>query len=330
MTKPQFNPAAITEIAFQGVTCGTINQFVVIGLADDRYSVQWCAIGDPTDWPTPNTDDARSKQSGKQSLPSKFGEVTGISGDDFFGYVFQERAITKMAYVGGDVVFTFDTFEEGRGCFQLNRYDRVDDLVIFESEYGYHAVQDGQVLDIGYGIVDDSYTPQSATEQKSVCINEAISCAFFEDQNLVYNYKTQQWSRTPAYAGDKYFKVNGAGKLVGRTVLFTTLGSITDQEGGAAQTGTVTTGANDVNQGGRTIVNGVRPLYNGGTHAVRVGVQDNISDAVTWSSTATPLARTGYANLITEGRYVRAEIVTSGGFTTGLGADLKVAKGGKV
>ena len=137
-------------------TCGTIRDFVVIG---NGYDIQWSAIGDATDFPTPATDDARSKQSGRQSMINKFGIVTGIVGGDFFGYVFQERAITKQTYVGGDVVFTFDTFEEGRGSFELNRYETVDDKVFFQSKYGYHLLEQGIITNIGIGKVDRTHPP---------------------------------------------------------------------------------------------------------------------------------------------------------------------------
>ena len=148
---------AITPAIGSGArTCGTIRDFVVIG---NGYNIQWSAIGDPTDWPTPATDDARSKQSGKQSMINKFGIVTGVVGGDFFGYVFQERAITKMTYVGGDVVFTFDTFEEGRGSFNMNRYEIIDDKVFFESDFGYHVLEQGVISNIGFGKVDKSHPP---------------------------------------------------------------------------------------------------------------------------------------------------------------------------
>ena len=154
------NPYTFTKftvVSPVGRTCGTVGEFVITG---DGYDVQWCAIGDPTDWPTPATDDARAKQSGKQTMINRFGVVTGIAGNDFFGYVFQETAITKMTYVGGDVVFRFDTFEEQRGCHAYNRYEEVDDKVFFESRQGYHLLEDGQILDLGIGKVDVSYTPQ--------------------------------------------------------------------------------------------------------------------------------------------------------------------------
>lgn len=149
-------PSAASPI--YGTCCATARDFVVLGgLMDDRYSVRWSAIGDPTDWPTPATDDARTKQSGEQSFPTKHGWVTGLAGNDFYFYVFQEKAISKATYVGGDVVWTFDTFEEDRGCVRQGRVLQVDDYVFFESDRGRHALLNDQIEDIGFGITDDSY-----------------------------------------------------------------------------------------------------------------------------------------------------------------------------
>lgn len=163
MTQPVYDlaTAPLTETDPEAYVCATVRDFVVLGglvqVGATLYDVQWSAIGDPTDWPTPDTDDARAKQSGRQSMVEKFGYVTGIAGNDFYGYVFQERAITKMTYVGGDVVFSFDTFEESRGCVSWGRMTTVDDIVFFESQFGYHMLMNDQVSDIGYGIVDDTY-----------------------------------------------------------------------------------------------------------------------------------------------------------------------------
>lgn len=332
----------ITMTPFDGYTCGLVRDFAVIALESDPFTIQWSAIGDITSWPTPGTDNAREVQAGSQLFPIEFGIITGIAGDDFFGYVFQERAITKMTYVGGDVVFSFDTFEEGRGCWEVERFARLDESFFFESKEGYKQLVNGQVVDIGIGFVDQTYPPQRErltnspggrrARKENVSVNPSINCVFFESQNLCYNTKTQQWTRLPFLDGRAYVSIDDPDGIIGQA--YGTLGNnymqIVTSNGGDAQTATITTGANDINRGGRVIVSGVRPLYNGGTHAVRVGVQDRISDAVTWSSTATPLTRTGYANLITEGRYIRAEITTTGGFNTGLGADLQVANGGRV
>ena len=162
MTKPTYDtPAgsAFTSVSVPSVGCATVRDFVMVMPTADRYSVRWCAIGDATSWPTPNTAAARAVQSGQQVFPNHFGYVTGIAGNDFYAYVFQERAVWKATYVGGDVVFSFDAFEEGRGCHKLNRFATSDDKVFFESEFGYHLLENAAIADIGRGRVDKTETP---------------------------------------------------------------------------------------------------------------------------------------------------------------------------
>ena len=138
--------------------CATVRDFVVIGsLASDSFAIRWCAIGDPTDWPIPATADARAKQAGTQSFPTKHGVVTAIAGNDFYMYVFQVNAITKGTYVGGDTVWSFDIFEEDRGCVRHGMMEQIDDMVIFESRRGRHILQNDQIADIGFGITDDTH-----------------------------------------------------------------------------------------------------------------------------------------------------------------------------
>ena len=168
VTPPSSGPsggAYSVAISTEGLCCATVNDFVVVGgtrqvggaAGTVGYYIQWSAINDPTDWPTPNSDDARSKQSGEQSFPTRFGWVTAIAGNDFFAYVFQEKAITKMTYIGGDRVFAFDTFEEDRGCITMGRMTQIDDKVFFQSGKGYHMLENDQIIDIGLGTVDDSF-----------------------------------------------------------------------------------------------------------------------------------------------------------------------------
>lgn len=159
MTSPTYQFNAFTSVGIPSVTCATVRDFIFIVPTSNRYSVRWGAIGDPTDWPTPGSNDARTKQAGEQIFPNKFGEVTAIYGNDFFAYVFQERAISKLTYVGGDTVWFVDIFEEGRGCHRINRYAKVDDVVFFESEHGYHMLTNDVITDIGLGRVDATYRP---------------------------------------------------------------------------------------------------------------------------------------------------------------------------
>ncbi len=313
-----------------GIVCGTIGQFVFLSQAADEYTVQWCAIGNIASWPTPATDAARAAQAGQETLNAEYGKITGISGNEFFGYVFQERAITKFTYIGGDVVFRVDTFEVSRGCVDYNRFSRVDDTVFFESEFGYHAVSASKVFDIGLGAVDDTYTPTAGLEQKNVCANPSLQTIFFEENNIAFNYKSQQWSRQSALASTTYYPVDTVEGIVGQIVYSGTGVDVQDSSNGAYQNATITTGAFDLNESGRTVIQGIRPLINGGTTTVKVGIQDGLGDSVTWSSSASLNSRTKYANFRSEGRYVRAEITITDGFTTVLGADVEYTPSGNV
>jgi len=147
-----------TDTSIYGLCIAQAVDFVILGGLDtDRYSIRWSALGDPTDWPTPATDDARAKQAGSQTFPTRFGYVTGIAGDDLSVIIFQEGAVHRATYVGGDVVFNFQTIDESRGCVRQGRVLKTDDLIFFQSKFGYHLIKDGKITDIGYGVVDDAF-----------------------------------------------------------------------------------------------------------------------------------------------------------------------------
>ena len=147
-----------TDTSIYGLCIAQAVDFVILGGLDtNRYSVRWSALGDPTDWPTPATDDARAKQAGSQTFPTRFGYVTGIAGDDLSVIIFQEGAVHRATYVGGDVVFNFQTIDESRGCVRQGRVLKTDDLIFFQSKFGYHLIKDGNITDIGYGVVDDAF-----------------------------------------------------------------------------------------------------------------------------------------------------------------------------
>lgn len=148
-----------TDTSIYGLCIARVRDFVVLGGMDtDRYTIRWSALGDPTDWPTPATDDARSKQSGSQTFPTEFGYVTGIAGDDFHMWIFQERAISKATYVGGDIVFSFEILNEGLGCVRQGRVLEVDERIFFQSNRGFHMMVNGNITNIGLGKVDDSFS----------------------------------------------------------------------------------------------------------------------------------------------------------------------------
>jgi hypothetical protein len=332
MADPTFGSFVYTSNAPDGVVCGRIGQFILLSLLSDEYVVRWHDIGDVTTWSTPNTDAARAAQAGQETLSSEYGKVTAITGNDFFGFVFQQTAITKFTYVGGDVVFRIVPFETSRGCIDYNRIARVDDTIFFQSEIGYHALNGDDVLDIGLGVVDDSHEPFSllANGQYNIVANPRLNVISFEDNNVCYNYKTNQWTRTPAFAGRVYFPPRDEVSIAGQIVYSGTDVDIQTSEGGIAQSAKLVTADGNLNQGGRAVINGVRPLVDGGVWSVRVGTRNNLSDGVSWSASTTVNTRAGFANMRKEGRYARAEYTNSNGFTTAIGADIEFSPQGRL
>jgi len=332
MTKPTIGSVVFSSNAPDGVVTFTIGQFMFVSLLSDEYTVQWCAINNILDWPVPASDDARSKQAGKETLSGEYGKITGGTGNDFFGFVFQQKAITKFTYVGGDIVFQVQPFEFVRGCVDYNRLFKVDDVIFYESEFGYHALENGQISDIGLGIVDDSYRPSTsiATGQQNVVANPGNDHVFFESKNIAYNYKTAQWVRQSALAGRVYYPIDSYDGVVGQIVYSGASVEMQTSDGGVSSTAKLATGEFDLNQFGRAVVTGVRPLAIGGTQTVRVGSKNVLNDSIAWSASASPNSRTNMAHFRHEGRYGRLEITVADGFTTIIGADIDAVAQGKV
>jgi hypothetical protein len=225
------------------------------------------------------------------------------------------------------VVFAFDAFEEARGCGYYNRITRVDDAVFYESKNGRHVVENGQVVDIGYGIVDDAY-PVSTTQGDRIYHNPAIKTIFFTN-NVAFNYKTSQWFRvpgiTPACSIDSESNIIGQFRNAsGVSTLL--LGS----SGGANLTATITSNDFDLNTGGTTFVQSIRPLIDGGTWTVRVGSRIDLSTSISWSTSTSVTARTGLHDFREDGRFQRVEFTNSDGFTTAIGADIDHEPSGQI
>ncbi len=168
-------------------------------------------------------------------------------------------------------------------------------------------------------------------KQQNIAFNKARNLIFFEGTELCYNFKTQQWTDCPAYLDLGFYSFSSKAVSIG--LIRYSSGSVSITAGSTsavAQTATITTGAIDPNEGGRAVITGVRPIANGGTYAVRVGIQDDIDAAVTWSASTSVNTRSNMANFRSEGRYVRVETVITGGFTTVMGADVDFSPQGFV
>lgn len=164
----------------------------------------------------------------------------------------------------------------------------------------------------------------AAGRQTNVCINTERGLAFFEGEDLAYNYRTGQWSALPAYNGLQYFGINRKDVTCGLIRESSGAYAFEEQDtSGVAQDATLETGEFDLNPGGRCSINGVRPLHDGGTPTVRIGTRSDLSTSVSYTTTLSVNSRSKEANTTeAEGRYQRVEVKFTGGGTTYMGFDL--------
>jgi hypothetical protein len=170
----------------------------------EKTAVQWSAIGDPEDWPTPGTADARAKQAGIQYLPRQYGWVGKVVGGEKFGLIFQERAITRMTYVGGSAVFEFDTFETTEGCGELD-VPGTQQLVpaavvalgsnrwIWVNDHGVFATDGYSIQSLSKGVIDEALFASTISFPDSIG-GRARSAAYDQLRGLVV-FKTGSTSQ---------------------------------------------------------------------------------------------------------------------------------------
>jgi hypothetical protein len=119
--------------------------------------IQWSSIGDPTDYPTPGSATALARQAGSYTASREFGVITRIVGGEKFGLIFQERAITRMTYVGGDIVFTFDVYARGIGTGYAHSTIVIDGWTYFKNSAGFFRTDGYAVQPLSYGKIDDAF-----------------------------------------------------------------------------------------------------------------------------------------------------------------------------
>jgi len=154
--------AALAGSPPKAAAAAAVNQFLMLGDTDDAVNgavpnrVQWCGIADPTNWEF-GTLAAQEAQAGEQFLNAVYGPVTHIADGYAYGLIFQQRAITRAYYVGGDSIFAFDTYEKQRGAYYPNSPVQLGNVVYFIAEDGFCMTDGQQVVPIGHDKVDSTF-----------------------------------------------------------------------------------------------------------------------------------------------------------------------------
>ncbi len=359
-----FVDLALTGTAPQARQIGIVGRHVVLGDTIDGtngtvpFRIQWCRIDDPTEWPTPNTSDARNKQAGEQYLPSAFGPVTGIVGNDQFGIVFQRSGITRMTYVGGDLVYQFDSFEQTRGAAYPNAIVQVGDLAYFIAADGFKVTDGVTVKPVGASRFDRLFVDDVDTGYKERvygALDKARDLIYWiypgsgstagaPNKLIVYSVREDRITRA---TDDVECLIGGFTQAVSIDDLDALFGSIDDvtpsldspywQGGndtlyaftsdrklgtfsGSPGTAVIDAQEAELNPGLMTYISGVRPIVQAQSGVtVALGTRNQYAESVTYGPDVPLHPRTGFADFRTESRLVRCRVKISGDFPAAQG-----------
>lgn len=137
--------------------CATIRNFLVFGNTYDGsdgnvpHRIRWSALNDPTDFTiSPVT------QSDYQDLNSTYGWIRQVVGGEY-GTIFQERAISRMIYVGSPAVFQFDEVEVGKGTQCPYSVVKIGNLIFYLGIDGFYIFDGNQSTPIGEGKINKAF-----------------------------------------------------------------------------------------------------------------------------------------------------------------------------
>lgn len=124
-----------------------------VGLVPNR--VHWSEKGNPDSWPLYGTSAAVNVQSDKQELQG--GEVQRIASHAEIGLVLMDRAVWRMDYVGGDVIFEFHPISRDEGTIAPGSVVTRGRTTYFWSEDGWKATDGSSVAPIGHQQIDETF-----------------------------------------------------------------------------------------------------------------------------------------------------------------------------
>ena len=216
----------------------------------------------------------------------------------------------------------------------------------FISARGFCRTDGVTVENIGTGKVDrffwDRVINTGRTHAGYCPVNGLVYFAFstnvsntaFTDSMLIHNPRTGAWSYAVQDIVSLVTPAPGFGQSPRKLMAFTTAGSTRELGIFAATAGTATfeTGEFELNEAGRSYIDGVKPnVESSGTApsmVCRVGYRDSLGTTPTYTATATPNSRTGVANFRVDAKYVRLETQITGNFEKATGVEFDAEASG--
>lgn len=319
----------------------TVKDFAVLGAISTQYNrVKWSGINDSVDWTI-----AAATQSDQQDIPIG-GKIVAIVGSETGGVIFQERAIWQMTYVGPPVIFQLDMVSENLGTTAPGSVASNGEATFFLGPKGFMMLAGGQLNPIGADKIDLwFYTNFDFANRHRVTstidYENNLYVVGWPDTGdsgtpgniLFYHWPTGRWARAEVTHDLIYSGTVGASVTVeGWDNLYANLDamniSIDDPSlnsnaqyivsafntafknatfSGSNLAATIETQEAAVLGTSKARVTSIRPLVDGGTPTVSIGVRDTQQAAVTYGN---DVAVTSYGSCPqrASGRYIRAKI----------------------
>jgi hypothetical protein len=343
----------------------TVRGFVFAGnISSYPNRVQWSSLEDPAGAWTSST----TTQADLQDIfgDTQVGQVTQIVGGEY-GTVFCENGVFRFTYVGGDLIFTNDQIIRGNGTTAPGSVQSHGEMIFFLGNDGFYMLSPAGLQPIGEGInrtfleevaETDYWRISSAIDPRnSLYVIAYPTTGTVLDKFLVYNWQANKWTTVEAGNMETLFTFYSEGytletidALIGDpdtgpyanvsvdSSLFQggkpSLAAVNTSHkavlfNGEAMTATVETGEAQLSTGRKSTVTNTRPMVEGAsTVTVKIGSRNSVSDAVTYSSPST-MNSEGECNIFNTGRYQRAQMTFSGGFTKAYGLDFDAVPAGK-
>lgn len=137
----------------------TYLEFVFLGaIGSSGMAIKWSGAGDSEGW-TPGTN-----QSDEQEFADG-GNITGFASTKAALYLFQEKCIRRILYVGGDVIMQIDKLVENIGCIEPNSLIQYGQRCFFLAEDGWYMWDfESQPVPIGREKFDRWFLDESARD----------------------------------------------------------------------------------------------------------------------------------------------------------------------
>ena len=308
------------------------------------FDVKWSAVNDSEDWTV-------ASGGGSQNFPDGGPVVGGTGGET--GIVIQEQGLTRMAFVGGDLRFTFDQLEGSVGCIARNSIVRYKGITFYLSEEGFQAFDGAQSKNISDGVVTKTFFSELAraddlitdtlelittstgetitvgtlTQIEGVLdlLNSCVIWKYPSDSGgvklLIYNYVLNRWSDSDQQIDTVFSYTTASGPALAG---FDSDFKIATFDG-AQRDAILSTGEMQLFRGQSGFVRSVRGLVDS-AHDVTVGKKTSMADTeVTVSGSSNS---NGKVSLRSHGRYHRFQLEPTADFTEIVGVEVEAMSAG--